>query len=60
MPVSQWDRLIKRILSLSNDLLFDELRRVLEDLGYAMSATQRKHPLHIPLKGKRANHHTEA
>lgn len=36
--MSQWDRLIKRILSLSNDLLFDELRRVLEDLGYAMSA----------------------
>ena len=36
--MSQWDKLIKRILSLSNDLRFDELRRVLESLGYTMSA----------------------
>ena len=36
--MSQWDKLIKRILNLSNDLRFDELRRVLESLGYTMSA----------------------
>lgn len=36
--MSQWDKLIKRILSLSNDLRFDELRRVLKSLGYTMSA----------------------
>ena len=36
--MSQWDKLIKRILSLSNDLRFDELRRVLESLGYTMGA----------------------
>ena len=36
--MSQWDKLIKRILSLSNDLRCDELRRVLESLGYTMSA----------------------
>ena len=36
--MSQWDKLIKRILSLSNDLRFDELRRVLESLGYTVSA----------------------
>ena len=39
--MSQWDKLIKRILSLSNDLRFDELRRVLESLGYTMSAPRR-------------------
>ena len=36
--MSQWDKLIKRILSLSNDLRFDELRSVLESLGYTMGA----------------------
>ena len=36
--MSQWDKLIKRILSLSNDLRFDELCRVLESLGYTMGA----------------------
>ena len=35
---SRWDKLIKRILSLSNDLRFDELRRILESYGYTMSA----------------------
>lgn len=28
--MSQWDKLIKRIRNLSNDLRFDELRKVLE------------------------------
>lgn len=36
--MSRWDKLIKRILSLSNDLRFDELRRILESHGYTMNA----------------------
>ena len=36
--MSQWDKLIKRILNLSKDLRFDELRKVLESQGYAMNA----------------------
>lgn len=36
--MSRWDKLIKRILSLSNDLRFDELRRMLESYGYTMNA----------------------
>ena len=35
--MSQWDKLISRICSLSKDLRFDELRRVLESYGYVMS-----------------------
>lgn len=34
--MSSWDKLLARILSLSNDLRFDELRKVLEEYGYAM------------------------
>ena len=34
--MSQWDKLIQRITSLSKDLRFDELRKVLEDCGYTM------------------------
>lgn len=36
--MSQWDKLLKRILSLSNDLRFDELRKILERYGYTMNA----------------------
>lgn len=35
--MSQWDKLLKRILTLSKDLRFDELRKVLEDYGYEMN-----------------------
>lgn len=34
--MSQWDKLIERVCSLSKDLRFDELRRVLESCGYEM------------------------
>lgn len=34
--MSQWDKLIQRITSLSKDLRFDELRKVLEGCGYTM------------------------
>ena len=32
--MSSWDKLIARILSLSKDLRFEELRKVLETYGY--------------------------
>ena len=35
--MSQWEKLLTRILSLSNDLRFNELRKVLESYGYKMS-----------------------
>ena len=34
--MSKWDKLLERILSLSKDLRFEELRRVLEEYGYTM------------------------
>ncbi len=36
--MSKWDKLIAAILSLSNDLRFEELRRVLEAYGYTIHA----------------------
>ena len=36
--MSKWEKLLARICSLSKDLRFDELRRVLESYGYEMSA----------------------
>ncbi|MBR1565551.1 MAG: type II toxin-antitoxin system HicA family toxin [Oscillospiraceae bacterium] len=35
--MSKWDKLLKRIETLSKDLRFDELRKVLESYGYTMS-----------------------
>ena len=35
--LSSWDKLLERIQTLSNDLRFDELRKVLEAYGYTMS-----------------------
>lgn len=34
--MSQWDKLLNKIYSMSKDLRFDELRRVLEYYGYEM------------------------
>lgn len=36
--MSQWDKLLDRICSLSKDVRFNELRRVLEFYGYVMNA----------------------
>lgn len=36
--MSKWDKLLSRILSLSKDMRFDELRKVLESYGYVMTA----------------------
>ena len=39
--MSQWDKLLARIFSLSKDLRFDELRKVLESYGYEMNASKK-------------------
>lgn len=36
--MSKWDKLLGRILSLSKDMGFDELKKVLESYGYVMNA----------------------
>ncbi len=36
--MTKWDKLIAKILMLSKDLRFDELRKVLESYGYEMHA----------------------
>lgn len=36
--MSKWDKLLTRICSLSKDLRFNELRKVLESYGYEMNA----------------------
>ncbi len=39
--MSQWDKLLVKILSLSKDLRFDELRKVLESYGYKMNSPKK-------------------
>ena len=34
--MSKWDKLLRKILSLSSDIRFNELRKVLESYGYEM------------------------
>lgn len=36
--MSKWEKLIGRILTLSKDMRFDELRKILESYGYEMNA----------------------
>ena len=36
--MSKWEKLLQRITSLSKDLRFEELRKVLESYGYIMTA----------------------
>jgi len=36
--MSKWDKLLLRIKSLSKDLRFEELKKVLEEYGYVMNA----------------------
>lgn len=38
MKMSKWDKLIEKILTLSKDMRFDELRKVLESYGYEMNS----------------------
>ena len=39
--MSKWEKILMRIQKLSNDLRFQELRRVLESYGYEMKAPGR-------------------
>lgn len=34
--MSKWEKLLSRILSLDNDIRFDELKKVLESFGYEL------------------------
>jgi predicted RNA binding protein YcfA (HicA-like mRNA interferase family) len=36
--MSKWEKLLQKILALSKDLRFEELRKVLESYGYIMQA----------------------
>lgn len=36
--MSKWDKLLERICSLSKDMRFEELRKVLESYGYTVNA----------------------
>lgn len=36
--MAKWDKLLKRICSLSNELRFSELSKVLESFGYELNA----------------------
>lgn len=38
IKMSKWDKLLTRICSLSKDLRFEELRKVLESFGYEINA----------------------
>lgn len=37
--MSKWDKLLEQICSLSNEVRFEELRKVLESYGYEMKGT---------------------
>ena len=37
--MSRWNKLLERICSLSNDIRFDELKKILESYGYEMKGT---------------------
>jgi len=39
--MSRWDKLILRIRSLSKDMRFNEIRKVLEEYGYVMNIPRR-------------------
>ena len=34
--MSKWDKLLNRILTMSNDIRFEELKKILESYGYVM------------------------
>lgn len=36
--MSKWDKLLARIKTLSNDIRFEELKKILESYGYKMYA----------------------
>lgn len=36
--MSRWQKLLDRVCAMSNDIRFDELRKILESYGYTMNA----------------------
>ena len=38
--MSKWDKLIERVRSLSPDIRFEELRKILEEYGYEMQTPE--------------------
>ena len=49
--MSKWDKLLTRISTLSKDIRFDELRKVLESYGYEMN-TPRSGSSHYTFRKK--------
>ena len=49
--MSQWDKLISKIVGLSSDLRFSELQKVLENCGYTMH-TPKGGSLHATFRKK--------
>ena len=50
----QWDKLLNRIFELSNDIRFDELKKVLEYYGYTIN-NPRKGSSHFTFRKPGAN-----
>lgn len=57
--MTQWEKLLRKVLLLSKDMRFEELRKILESYGYTMNAPKSgsshytfrkpgKHPITIP------------
>ena len=57
--MSKWDKLLTRICSLSKDLRFDELRKVLESYGYEINAPRSGSSHYTFRKGMPADNNTE-
>lgn len=59
--MSKWEKLLREIRSLSRELRFDELRRVLESYGYMMCKPRGgQQPLYFPKTGLSADHSAKA
>lgn len=52
--MSKWDKLIEKVLSLSPDIRFEELRKILEEYGYEMQAP-RSGSSHYTFRKKNCN-----
>ena len=59
--MSKWDKLLEKIGSLSKDMRFSELRKVLESYGYEMHQPKGgQQPLYFPERGMQAGYHPKA
>ena len=50
--MSQWDKLLNKVLKLSNDVRFSELKKIIESYGYEMRrpSSGGSHCIHTPIK----------